>query len=249
MLRSQINPIIAEQKQIQLVQQAQANAAEAQAAKNLITRYDLNHNGVIDPDEREAALDDPAFIESQLDVIDTNHNGLLDLEELAYFDANHDKIMEPKEQAGIDIAQHLLAKSDLQKFDLDGDGFLNQQEFQLMDQIGFKMTLNPFNPFFEFGSADENHDGKIDLNELEDYMKQLTRRKLHPRGGMGNVHFMHQIQLGDGSPVADARQLFKLEVEAYWRDPASITNRPPLNGRPPFGAFPSLGRRPPGTTP
>ena len=244
--RSQVEPQIAAQKVNQLDQQAQAAAAANRAQKDLLAKYDLNHNGVIDPEEREAALDDPAFIESQLDVIDTNHNGLLDLEELAYFDANHDKILEPKEQAGIDIAQHLLAKRNLQKFDLDGDGFLSQQEFQLMEQAGFKMALDQS---LEFGSADENHDGKIDLNELEAYMKQLTSRKLHPRGGMGNAHFMHQIQMGDGGPVADVRQLFKLEVEAYWRNPASITNRPAFNGRPPFGAFPSSGGWPPGATP
>ncbi len=78
---------------------------------NLLTKYDHNHNGVIDLPEREEALDDPDFIEAELDMIDTNHNGRLDAPELAYFDANQNKILDPKEQAGIDIAQRLLAVS------------------------------------------------------------------------------------------------------------------------------------------
>ena len=65
---------------------------------------------MIDPDEKESALDDPAFIESELDIIDGNHNGWLDAVEFGYFDANKNRILKTKEQAGVDIAQHRLVE-------------------------------------------------------------------------------------------------------------------------------------------
>ena len=83
---SEVETAVAEQKQaLSLARMAQekqqATAAEEQQRKvleqrqkDLLAKYDLNHNGVIDPEEREEALDDPAFIESELDVIDANHN-------------------------------------------------------------------------------------------------------------------------------------------------------------------------------
>jgi Ca2+-binding EF-hand superfamily protein len=207
----------------------------------LLAKYDLNQNGVIDPDEREAALDDPAFIESQLDVIDANQNGQLDLAELAYFDANHDRILEPKEEAGIGIALHLLAKRDLDRFDTSGTGTLDEQDFERL------LRSNPDNPFIinvVFQKADENHDGKIELDELESCLKYLLRQQLHPVG-INNAAIMNQLQL-ESNPAKAAQEVFKLEVENYWRNPASITHRPPYNGRPPLGAFPSPRSWPPG---
>jgi Ca2+-binding EF-hand superfamily protein len=234
---SRLDSAINAQKQIQLAQKTQADMAIIQArqkqAANLLAKYDLNHNGTIDPDEKEAALNDPAFIESQLDVIDLNHNGQLDLEELAYFDANQNQLLEPKEQAGLEIAQHLLAKRDLEKFDADGDGVLNREEFFALLQAD---NMRGFTPSFFFLNADENHDGKIELTELESFLKQSLRRKLHPTG-VSSMAFVNQIQAEGGNPATVARQLFKLEVEAYWRDPGSITNRPQFNHVHTAGAF------------
>ncbi|MGA2868964.1 MAG: hypothetical protein ABSF34_07375 [Verrucomicrobiota bacterium] len=227
-----------------LAQKTQAASSIKQAQQALLAKYDLNHNGFIDPDEREAALDDPTFIESQLDVIDANQDGQLDLAELAYFDANHDRILEPKEEAGIGIALHLLAKRDLDRFDTSGMGALNEQDFEHL------LRSNPANPFIinvVFQRADENHDGKIELDELESCLEHLLRQQLHP-AGINNALLMNQLQM-ESNPAKAAQEAFKLEVEAYWRDPASITNRPPSNGRPPFGAYPSPGNWPPGPPP
>ena len=244
-----LDSAISTQKKLQLEQKAQSDLAVKQAHQallaHLLAQYDLNHNGVIDPDEREAALDDPVFIESQLDVIDANHNGQLDLEELAYFDANQNKILEPKEQAGIEIALHLLAKRDLQTFDADGDGFLNKQEFASLLQAG---AIQGFNSTSLFHNADANHDGKIDLNELESFLKQSLRRKLHPRGGRHSALLIQQIQAGPNPPTA-TQQMFKLEIEAYWRDPASVTNQAPVNHGYPNGAFFPPGSMPRNGTP
>ena len=241
---SQVDSAINAQKQIMLGQKTQAALAIKQAQQTLLAKYDFNHNGVIDPDEREAALDDPAFIESQLDVIDANQDGQLDLAELAYFDANHDHILEPKEEAGIGIALQLLAKRDLDRFDTSGAGALNEQDFEHL------LRSNPANPFIinvVFQRADENHDGKIELDELESCLKHLLRQQLHP-AGINNAFLMNQLQM-ESNPAKAAQEAFKLEVEAYWRDPASITHRPPSNGRPPFGSYPSPGNWPPGPPP
>jgi Ca2+-binding EF-hand superfamily protein len=155
-------------------------------------------------------------------MIDTNHNGRLDLAELAYFDANHDKILEPKEEAGIEIAQNLLAKRDLEKFDMDGDGVLSQEEFSAFLQADHIRGITQ--PYF-FHNADENHDGKIELTELESFLNQSLRRNLIPRGTSG-VAFYNQIQAENDNPTTLRQRLFKLEVENYWRDPGSITNGP-----------------------
>jgi EF hand len=140
---SEIEAAVAVQKQIQLAQQAREFAAAEQSRKSLLLKYDLNHNGIIDPDEKEEALDDPAFIESELDAIDANHNGWLDAEELTYFDANKNKTLETKEQAGIDIALHLLALKLLKKFDVDGDGFIDRSEFNDLWHSHQKTMLQP----------------------------------------------------------------------------------------------------------
>jgi Ca2+-binding EF-hand superfamily protein len=229
---SGVEVAIATQKRILLTQTAQAMAATKQAQLALLAKYDRNHNGVIDPDEREAALDDPAFIESELDVIDAKHNGWLDADELAYFDANKNKILEPKEQAGIEIAQHLLAERLLKKFDVNGDGFLDRMEFNNLYQSCFganNQSMNAFSTPF----PDDNHDGKIDLGELQSFLEQQTRRSLrsHERHGAA---FFNQMRMNASQPF-DPRQMFKAEVEFYWQHPGGGTNRSPFNNGIPSG--------------
>jgi Ca2+-binding EF-hand superfamily protein len=233
---SKIGPAIAAQKQIQLDQMARERAVAEQLQKDLLTKYDRNHNGVIDPDEKEEALDDPAFIELELDEIDANHNGWLDAEELAWFDANTNKILELKEQAGIEIAQHLLAERLLKKFDANGDGLLNRQEFNNLLQSNMETYIRsmPGVSSMPFPFPDENHDGYVDLGELETFLKQQTSQGLRPRGMPGRTFFL-QTRTDPNKPV-DARQLFKAAVESYWQNPGGVTNQPPFNGRVPPGA-------------
>lgn len=221
---TQLDPAIATQKQIQLDQKAQAAAAITQARQALLAKCDSNHNGIIDPDEKEAALDDPAFIESELGAIDANHNGWLDAAELAYFDANKNKIMEPKEQAGIDIAQHLLAERLLKKFAVNGDGLLDRPEFNNLFQSSFAANTQPMN-VFSAPFPDDNHDAKIDLGELEAFLKQQTRRGLRSHGMPGAALF-NQIRTNASQPV-DPRQMFKAAVESYWQNPGGNTSGTP----------------------
>ena len=177
-------------------------------------------------------MDDPAFIESELDTIDANDNGWLDATELAWFDANQNKILEPKEQAGIEIAQHLLAERLLKKFDANGDGFLDRTEINDLLKSSMETSSRSM-PGFSSPFPDDNHDGHIDLGELETFLKQQTRSGLRSRGMPGTVSF-NQMRM-DASQSVDPRQRFKAAVESYWQNPGSVTNRPPFTRRVPPG--------------
>jgi Ca2+-binding EF-hand superfamily protein len=221
---SQIATSLAGQRQAQLEQITQAAAAVEQARKNLLARIDLNRNGIIDPDEKEAALDEPAFIESEIDAIDANHNGRIDASELVYFDANTNKILEPKEQAGIEIAQHLLAERLLKKFDANDDGVLDRSEFSDLAQSGPNINARP-TPGFPVQFPDDNHDGKIDAAELEAFLKQQLRKEIRPRGAVGGAYFNQMIV--ESKQRVDTGKSFKAYVELFWQNSNGITNQPP----------------------
>ena len=114
--------------------------------------------------------------------------GLLDPEELAFFDPDKNKILEPKEQAGIDIAEHLLAERLLKKFDANGNGVLDRSEFfNLQASLKTNGAIMP-NSIQNFSMWDKNHDGVIDLAELESFMKQRLRlRTSSAWGGRGSL--------------------------------------------------------------
>jgi hypothetical protein len=224
---AEIEAAIAAQKQVMLAKKHQDAEAVRQLRDKMLAQYDRNHNGIIDPDEKEEALDDPAFIESELDVMDANHNGRLDPEEIVYFDANTNKILEAKEQAGFDIAQHLLAVKLLKKFDANGDGLLDRREFDdLLQPIFAVNTLSSSSLSF----PDQNRDGQVGLGELELFLNQQTRGGLRVR--RSPLAISKQIGADPNKPI-DSKQIFKTTVEAYWQNPGSITNRPPFNRMPP----------------
>jgi Ca2+-binding EF-hand superfamily protein len=238
----QIDPEIARQRKIQLQQQAQSDALAKEAARELLEKYDRNHDGLIDREEREKALDDIGFIKMELNAIDTNHNCWLDPAELVYFDANTNGILEPKEQAGIEIAQHLLAERLLKKFDANDDGLLGRQEFSDLMQSRWDDLCGPTphfqNQYFLSLFPDDNHDGMIDVAELEAFLKQQLRLDLaglevyskqqlrqgpRPREAMDAAYFRRMITY-PGKNV-DASQSFKTYVELYWQNSSGITNK------------------------
>ena len=226
---SKIEAAIDAQKQILLAKTRQEEEAKHQLQAQFLAKYDLNHNGVIDPDEKEAALDDPAFIASELDNIDTNHNGRLDAAELAWFDANQNKVLDPKEQSGIEIAQHLLAERLFKQFDRNNEGRLDQSEvYDLLQAVGIQSAIS-LQPAGMNGTP-------VTLADLETFLKQQTRRGLRgrrtPTGALVN-----RLDTVSGQPV-DARQVFKAEVESYWQNPGGATSRTPAGSIQPRPATP-----------
>lgn len=234
-----IDAEIARQRKAQREAQTRAAAQAKQTAQALLEKYDRNHDGVINLEEKEPALDDPIFIKSDLDKIDANHNGILDPEELAYFDANQNKILDPKEQAGIDIAQHLLAERLLKKYDANRDGFLDFDEFtDLREALGIDFGFGPEgDPTFL--RADKNHDRAIDLEELEAFLKQQTLKRLQPRRMPEQPPVFPRRPpffnpMGNKSSV-NPQHSFKSAVESFWKNPDSVTNRlPHVQGRGPI---------------
>lgn len=210
---------IAGQKQAQIEEQQRTAAQAEQARKDRFAKIDLNHNGIIDPDEKEAALDDPAFIESQLENIDTNHDGWLEAEELAYFDANQNKILEPKEQKGIELTITLLAQRALKKFDANGNGRLEPEEYReflnARPAAVVQSLARDGMPAHFFGR--ETRGGNSPLQELESVLRQQTVAGLHINSMMMTV-FTSRREGPTGTPL-NQQELFKAMVEFYWQHP------------------------------
>jgi Ca2+-binding EF-hand superfamily protein len=83
----------------------------------LLAKYDVNHNGVLDPEEKEAAKKDWEARRAEhqakmLEKYDTNHNGKID----------------PEEQAAIKADHEARRAEILKKYDTDGDGKLSPSE-------------------------------------------------------------------------------------------------------------------------
>ena len=219
---NQLEPAFAAQRRAQLAGVAQAAAGAEKTRDQRSAKYDPHHNGILSPDEKESFLDDPAFIEFELDNIDTNHNGWLDAEELAWFDANQDRILDPKEQAGIEIAKHLLAVRLLKKYDLYDEGALNGREYQAMIQE----TLGDSpNAEFELGhvGAQSGQGQRVDLAALETALQRRIESHLRSNGPRFSFP---QPKASDTTWADYGRQEFKRRVEAYWQNPPGTPYRP-----------------------
>lgn len=200
-----IKSAIAAQRQAQLDQQARKAAAREQRQKELSKKYDKNGDGVVDSRERENVLDDLVFIDFELTEIDTNRNGVLDLEELAWFDANGNKTLDENERQGIEIAQDLLATNLLKKYDTDGDGLLNNSEFSELWQPAFSANsqVGEMQPF-----PDVNGDGRLDVAELKIFLKQEMRRQLRKK----------VMTFRRGRPMAVPSSNLSALVDLYWQE-------------------------------
>jgi EF hand len=223
---SDLESALEPQKKTLLAQKTQAQATASQIQKDLLAKYDRNHNGVINTEEREDALDDPAFVESVLDIIDANHNGWLDAEEMSYFDANHDGILDPKEQAGIETAQHLFATQLFKNWDMNGDGFLDRPEFEaLWTAISgtFKMPVP-----LGFQAADTHHRARLDQADLETFLRGETLRSLAiSRSNSSGPS--RELGYTDRSQVPSPQQRFKQTLESYWRNTQNSPGKSPVN--------------------
>lgn len=218
-----IDAEIARQEAAQRQQMAQTEALAKQTAQLLFEKYDRNHNGVLDENEREEALDDPAYIKTQLDAIDANHNGWLDLDELVWFDANHNKTLDPKESAGIQLALQFLAENLLDQFDQSGNGRLTMPEYENMVRNTLRAYVNSQFDFL-FQRADANHDNHLDREELKNLLGLYLETELKARV-MPGVVFGGAMGI-PGQRSVEFEPALKQDVEAYWRHPDGLPNHP-----------------------
>jgi Ca2+-binding EF-hand superfamily protein len=83
----------------------------------LLEKYDANHNGVLDPEEKAAAKADWEA-----------HRKEREAKMLERFDANHNGVLDPEEREAMK-AQHEARRAEmLKKYDTDGDGKLSDSE-------------------------------------------------------------------------------------------------------------------------
>jgi Ca2+-binding EF-hand superfamily protein len=124
-----------------------APAAKSDGPKaKFFAKYDKNHNGIIDEDEKEAIRKDyAANPEGELKRFDTNHDGKLDDEEIA-------AITPPGRK------KDLLAF--FAKYDLNHNGVIDENE---KEAIRKDYAASPDGPLKQF---DRNKDGKLDDKEL-----------------------------------------------------------------------------------
>ncbi len=83
----------------------------------LLEKYDVNHNGVLDPEEKAAARADREA-----------HRKARQAKLLEKYDANHNGVLDPEERAAIKADREARRAEILKKYDTDGDGKLSESE-------------------------------------------------------------------------------------------------------------------------
>jgi len=83
----------------------------------LLEKYDANHNGVLDPEEKAAAK---AEWES--------HRKEREAKMLERFDANHNGVLDPEEREAMKAQREARRAEMVKKYDADGDGKLSDTE-------------------------------------------------------------------------------------------------------------------------
>ena len=146
-----------------------ADKASGPKAK-FFAKYDTNHNGVIDPDEKDAIRKDyAANPDGDLKRFDKNKDGKLDDEEIAAI----------KPPTGKGKAGSAAITDSLAKYDKNHNGVIDADE---KDAIRKDYAANPDGPLKKF---DKNRDGKLDDEELAAIKLPDTKQKTGKSGKAG----------------------------------------------------------------
>jgi hypothetical protein len=174
MAASELEAVSAVERKIQLAEISRERLAIEHRQQAVIAKYDRNHNGRVDLEERSDALIDPAFLEMEVHKIDANGNGTLDLDELAWFDANSNRILDADEEKATDRAQDFLAQKTFAALDLDENGVLGASEWSnFQARRGAPVTTGNF-PAQAFADRRPS----MDLAAFATYCRQATRMQL-----------------------------------------------------------------------
>ena len=133
-----------------------------------------------------------------------------------WFDANGNKTLDPTEADALDTMIQVLAEKYLAEYDSDEDGRLTSIEFEgrtreVVATGGFQSP-----PFPQ--QLDANRDDRLDADELASFLTRQIRLRVQPK--------YPPRWKPPGGQLVEPAALFKEQLEAYWQDPTSITNRP-----------------------
>ena len=87
----------------------------------LLEKFDANHNGVLDPEEKQAAR---AEFKAKREQGREQHQAAM----LQKLDANHNGTIDPKEREAMKAQRETRRAEMLKKYDTDGDGKLSDGE-------------------------------------------------------------------------------------------------------------------------
>jgi len=194
------------------------NARHEEWRKELLATYDKNQNGTFEPEEREAMIDDPHYLELELPAIDANTNGLLDAAELRFFDPDSNGMLEPREQKAIETALALFADQMMAKLTPDADGKVDPAD--LPDNLMMASGPSAAGPRFVFDGTAASRGDKIGREELITMLRSHLSRELLVSG-------QRIIPSMPPGMRTDAESLFRARVEAYWRASGSKADPPP----------------------
>ena len=170
-------------------------AARADGPKaKFFAKYDKNHNGVIDEDEKDAIRKDyAAEPNGDLKRFDKNNDGKLDDEEIAAikpptgkgkaastgiadfftkYDKNHNGVIDADEKDAVRKDYAASPEGPLKKFDLNRDGKLDDKEIAAIKLPTGKAAGSDVTAFF--AKYDKNHNGVIDEDEKDAIRKDYA---------------------------------------------------------------------------
>ncbi|EEF57910.1 CsgG/HfaB family protein [Pedosphaera parvula] len=218
--QTQIDAAIARDMQDNQSRRREAEKKPEDLRKELMARYDHNHDGTLDAEESEAAVLDPAWLELNWPLIDTNGNGLLDAEDnLNLFDANGNDQAEEAELSAIDKIQSVVAAKLLERWDQNRDGVLDEQELRALESEDRRTRPKAqFHVSVSFCLGfDADRDRSLDQKELQEMLAVYTHNSiLTARPSWPDMRPrvpLFAFQWNDPG----TRQLYQKVVEHLWR--------------------------------
>jgi hypothetical protein len=202
--------------------------------RELFAVFDKDNNGLLGASEKEAAINDPRFLDLELSAIDANHNGLLEAAELGFFNANNNGVPERNEYGAIQMTLTNLASRLLSKLDRDGNGRLERGEFppHLYDDSFSPSRGSIFSPT-DFGFAYyTGNDSSIDQEALNRALRQYLLRDLRRRIGPGFT----VGPTAPGLPVQSTNtttDVLPSFIEEFWRRQGAAGGKGPLTNSTP----------------
>jgi hypothetical protein len=199
--------------------QSQQAAAKAKAElpeqhwAELLRKYHLDHREKFTPNEKEAMIDDPLFLELELPQIDTNHNGIIDPEELAFFDANQDGVLQTNELAGLNQTWSLLAAQLMNEIGVNENGALDPSQLPAYAETADESRLNLIRNLLSFGSGPMIRPGQgITSNVIVNLERAQTLTAIRNESARGPG-----AARGSRGPGGFGQPDIKSIVEDYWK--------------------------------